>query len=39
VLDEMKHIHQLIKDHGQQGDFAMEIKFGDLITVSAQNIR
>ena len=38
VLDEMKRIHQLIKDNGQQGDFAMQIKFGDLIPVSAENI-
>ena len=38
VLDEMKRIHQLIKENGQQGDFAKEMKFGDLIPVSAENI-
>ncbi|UJR11442.1 hypothetical protein I4U23_015621 [Adineta vaga] len=31
ILDEIKRIHQLIKNYGQQGDFAMEMKFGQLI--------
>ncbi|CAF1364077.1 unnamed protein product [Adineta ricciae] len=31
VLDEIKRIHQIVKNHGQQGDFSMEIRFGQLI--------
>ncbi|CAF1397705.1 unnamed protein product, partial [Didymodactylos carnosus] len=33
ALDEMKHIHQLIKDNGHQGDYGIQIKFGDLIPI------
>ena len=34
VLQEMQRIHRLIKENGRQGDFGMEMKFGDLIPVS-----
>jgi len=34
ILNEIKRIHELIKDNGQQGDFGMEMKFGELIPVS-----
>jgi len=37
VLNEIKHVHQLIKDNGQQGDYAIQIKFGELIPVSVKN--
>jgi hypothetical protein len=34
VLNGIKHVHQLIKDNGQQGDYAIQITFGELIPVS-----
>lgn len=37
VLQEMQRIHRLVKENGQQGDFGMEMKFGDLIPVSVKN--
>jgi hypothetical protein len=36
-LNEIRRIHQLIKDNGQQGDFGMQMKFGELIPVSVKN--
>ncbi|CAF1226229.1 unnamed protein product [Rotaria magnacalcarata] len=33
ILNEIKHVHQLIKDNGQQGDYAIQIKFGELIPI------
>ncbi|CAF2935720.1 unnamed protein product [Rotaria sp. Silwood2] len=33
VLEEIKHVHKLIKDNGQQGDYAIQIKFGELIPI------
>ncbi len=34
ILNEIKRIHELIKDNGQQGDFGMQMNFGELIPVS-----
>ncbi|CAF2510880.1 unnamed protein product [Rotaria sp. Silwood2] len=31
ILKEIQHVHRLIKENGQQGDFGMEMKFGELI--------
>jgi hypothetical protein len=33
-MNEIKHVYQLIKDNGQQGDYAIQITFGELIPVS-----
>ncbi|CAF3625556.1 unnamed protein product [Rotaria sp. Silwood1] len=33
ALEEIKYIHKLIKDNGQQGDYAIQIKFGELIPI------
>ncbi len=33
LLNDVKRVHQLIKDNGQQGDYAMQITFGELIPV------
>jgi hypothetical protein len=35
-MNEIKHVYQLIKDNGQQGDYAVQIKFGELVPVSAE---
>jgi len=35
-LNEIRRIHQLIKDNGEQGDFGMQMKFGKLIPVSVK---
>jgi hypothetical protein len=37
ILGEIRRVYQLIKDHGQQGDFSMQIKFGELIPVSVNS--
>jgi hypothetical protein len=37
VLDEIKYIQQLMRDNGEQGDFGIQIKFGELIRVSVEN--
>jgi hypothetical protein len=37
VLDEIKYIQQLMRDNGEQGDFGIQIKFGELIRVSIEN--
>ena len=34
ALNEIKRVHQLIKDNGQQGDYGVQITFGELIPVS-----
>jgi putative lipase involved disintegration of autophagic bodies len=34
VYNEIKHVYQLIKDNGQQGDYAIQLKFGELVPVS-----
>ncbi len=39
VMNEIKYVYQLIKDNGQQGDYALQIKFGELIPVSLKNER
>lgn len=36
-MEEVKYVHQLIKDNGQQGDYAIQIQFGELIPVSINN--
>ncbi|CAF0945079.1 unnamed protein product [Rotaria sp. Silwood1] len=33
ILQEFQHIHRLIKENGRQGDFSMEITFGELIPI------
>lgn len=33
MMNAIKHVHQLIKDHGTQGDYAIQIQFGELIPV------
>jgi hypothetical protein len=38
-MNEIKYVYQLIKDNGQQGDYALQIKFGELIPVSLKNER
>ncbi len=38
ILNEIRRIHQLIKDNGEQGDFGMQMKFGELIPVSVKLI-
>jgi hypothetical protein len=37
ILGEIRRVYQLIKDHGQQGDFSMQIRFGELIPVSVNS--
>jgi hypothetical protein len=32
-FNEVKQLHQLIKDRGEQGDYGVQMKFGDLIQV------
>ena len=34
ILEEIQKIHRIIKEHGYQGEFGVEMKFGQLITVS-----
>ncbi|UJR32576.1 hypothetical protein I4U23_020036 [Adineta vaga] len=33
IMNEIKYIYQLIKDNGTQGDYALQIKFSELIPV------
>ncbi|CAF0910844.1 unnamed protein product [Adineta steineri] len=33
IMNEIKHVFQLIKDNGQQGDYAVQLKFGELIPI------
>ncbi|CAF0996023.1 unnamed protein product [Rotaria sordida] len=33
ILQEFQHIYRLIKENGRQGDFSMEITFGELIPI------
>ncbi|CAF1354909.1 unnamed protein product [Rotaria sordida] len=33
TLEEIKHLHKLIKDNGLQGDYAVQITFGELIPI------
>lgn len=35
ALNEIKRVHQLIKDNGEQGDYGVQIKFGELIPVGS----
>ncbi|CAF1023932.1 unnamed protein product [Adineta ricciae] len=33
VMSDIKHVFQLIKDNGLQGDYAVQIKFGEFIPI------
>lgn len=36
ILGEIKRIHDLIKEKGEQGDFGMQMTFGQLLSVSVK---
>jgi len=33
ILDEIRRIHEIIKKSGEQGDFGMQMKYGQLLHV------
>ncbi|CAF1053114.1 unnamed protein product [Adineta steineri] len=37
VMDEITRVHRLIRAHGEQGDFGMQMKFGNLIPIYGNN--